>query len=445
MMLRPAAAILIMLLTAGCASRVLSPGTPGPTVAGTTDGQILVMIADPEIGRLDLRGARSGPYRFGRNYPGRSPEVARVVADLADDYRLNEIEGWPMRSLGLHCAVFTIEPGATADAVVARLSGDARVESAQTMQHFELRVRPESARTNDPYRPLQRSLEDLHLADAHRWAIGRGVRVAVIDTGVDAGHPELGGQLAERKNFIEDDELASGERHGTAVAGVIASLAGNSRGIIGISPGAKLLALKACVQRQAAGNGICTSFSLARAIDHAISAESDVLNLSLGGPSDRLLERLLAKAIEQDIVVVAALGPEGRRDGFPAAMEGVIVVGDEDSPPGARGLRAPGLDVLTLVPSDGYDFLSGSSLAAAHVSGIVALLLENSPALGGVEIERLLTRTSGPVLIAGEAPQAMVSACAALTEIAGGQVCGSDIELTRTADRSRGQRRLESD
>ena len=444
-MLKPAAALLMMLLTVGCASRALSPGAPGTSATGTTDRQILVMIADPEIGRLDLRGARSGPYRLGRNYPDRSPEIARVFGDLADEYRLTEVEGWPMRSLGVHCAVFTVEPGAAVDAIIARLSGDARVESAQPMQNFELRVRHEPGPSNDPYRPLQRSLEDLGLADAHRWAIGRGVRVAVIDTGVDTRHPELGGQFAERKNFIEDDEPASGDRHGTAVAGVIASLAGNSRGIVGVSPGAKLLALKACVQREAAGNGTCTSFSLARAIDHAIVAESDVLNLSLGGPSDRLLERLIARAIAQGIVVVAAIGHAGRREGFPASMDGVIAVGDEDSPSDSRWLRAPGLDVLTLVPSDGYDFLSGSSLAAAHVSGIVALLLENSPMLRAAEIERLLTRTSRRGLSADEAPQAMVSACAALTEIAGEQVCGTEIDVTRTADAARGRRRLESD
>jgi hypothetical protein len=445
MMPRPVAALLVMLLAAGCTSPAASRGSPGTTAAGASDRQILVMVADPEIGRLDLRGARSGPYRFDRNYLGRSPQVARVLRDLVDEYRLREVEGWPMLSLGVHCAVFTIERGATVDSVIARLAADARVESAQPMQRFELRVRRENARTNDPYRPLQRSLEDLGLANAHRWAIGRGVRVAVVDTGVDARHPELGGQVTERKSFIEDDVLAAGDRHGTAVAGIIASLAGNSRGIVGVSPGAKLLALKACVQREADGNGACTSFSLARAIDHAIVAGSDVLNLSLGGPSDRLLERLLAKAMERDVIVVAALGHAGRRDGFPASMKDVIVVGDEDSPPDARWLRAPGVDVLTLVPSDGYDYLSGSSLAAAHVSGIVALLLENSPTLRGAEIERLLARTSRGNPGAGKPQRTMVSACAALAEIADEPVCGTDVELARAAVWGRRQPRLESD
>ncbi len=437
--------VLLAVLIAGCASSPLNQGAPETALAKASDRQILVMIADPEIDRLDLRGARSGPYRVARNYAGRSAHVTRVIAELAAEYRLQPIDGWAMQSLDIHCAVYNVGADTFIDSLITTLAAVARVESVQRMQQFELQSSEWTSLGDDPYRPLQHALEDLRLADAHRWAIGRGVRVAVIDTGVDVRHPELRGQVTEYRNFIDSSEPAAGDRHGTAVAGVIASLAGNRRGIVGVSPGAELLALKACRQGHADGRGICTSFSLARAIDFAIIADSDVLNLSLGGPHDRLLERLLVKAIEKDIVVVAALGDSGGREGFPASIDGVIVVGDENSPPDSSWLKAPGLDVLTLVPPDGYDFLSGSSLAAAHVSGIVALLLESSPSLRSTGIERLLIRTSRRIQSDDDPPRVMVSACAALADIAGEPACGADIELTRAADNGRAKPQLEPD
>lgn len=444
-MLRWVVPLLLAVLIAGCTGSPVRRGAPEAGIADGSDRRILVMISDPEIGRLDLRGARSGPYRLTRNYSGRSAYVMRVLAELAAEYHLQPIDGWAMQSLGVHCAVFNIGPDQSVDALIAMLAADARVESVQQMQRFELEASDRTSRADDPYRPLQHALEDLRLADAHRWAIGRGVRVAVIDTGVDVRHPELLGQVAEQKDFIDGGAPAAGDRHGTAVAGVIAALAGNRRGIVGVSPGARLLALRACEQGHADGIGICTSFSLARAIDYAIIAGSDVVNLSLGGPHDRLLERLLDKAIERNIVVIAARGDSGNRAGFPASMDGVIAVGDENSAPDAKWLKAPGLNVLTLVPSDGYDFLSGSSLAAAHVTGIVALLLESSPSLRATEIERLLTRTSRRIQSADDAPRVMVSACAALAETAGEAVCGSEVGLARAADNGRAKPRLKSD
>ncbi len=107
-----------------------------------------------------------------------------------------------------------------------------------------------------------------------------------------------------------------------------------------------------------------------------------------------MLERLLVKAIEQDIVVVAARGDGKPGADFPASVPGVIAVGSVRARAGGGRLIAPGLDVLTLVPPDGYDYLSGSSIAAAHVSGIVALLLERAPSMHASDVERLLVRTS---------------------------------------------------
>ncbi len=425
MILRAFFAILIASLFAGCASTA-------PTVGGTSERHILVMIADPDIDRFDLRGARSGMYRQSRVYSGTPARVARVLEAVAADFSLKPVEGWPMRSLGVHCAVFEVEPGASVDAVIASLDADERIESVQRMQQFEVQESGQSGAWDDPYLSLQRSLEDSGITRAHRWSTGRGVRIAVIDTGIDVKHPDLRGQAIDARNFISAGAGAP-DRHGTAIAGVIASVAGNQRGIVGVAPGARLLALQACTQRTADGRGTCTSFSLARALDYAITAGSDVLNLSLGGPHDALLERLLDNAIERNIVVVAARGDDRAKSLFPATLQGVIAVGSPATPAEAGRLTAPGFEVLTLVPPDGYDYLSGSSIAAAHVSGIVALLLERDPALRASDIESLLVRTSRPVGRDGADYRMVVSACDALAELSSAIRCGADDTPTRAA------------
>ena len=423
------------LISCVAAAVLLAACVGSKSLSGWPEAQerrILVMIADPDIGRLDLRGSRSGVYRQSRAYAGTPAKVTQLLEAIADDHRLTSVEGWPMRSLGVHCAVFEVEAGASVDGVIASLEADQRVESVQRMQAFELQASSGHGAWDDPYLSLQNSLSDSGITRAHRWATGKGVRIAIVDTGIDMHHPDLRGQAIETRNFVPGGAGAA-DRHGTAVAGVIASVAGNRRGIVGVAPAARILALQACTQRDADGRGDCTSFSLARAIDHAITAGSDVLNLSLGGPSDALLERLLNAALARDIVVVAAQGNGQRAAAFPAGVRGVIAVGSASSAADATRLAAPGRDVLTLVPPDGYDYLSGSSMAAAHVSGIVALLLERAPSLHAAEVESLLLRTARPAGRAGPDSVPTVSACDALAALSAAVRCDADESPERAA------------
>ncbi len=409
---------LLASLAAGCAA---GPAGALAARAQPADRLILVMAADPGIDRLDLSGARSGPYRQPHGYPGLPLQIARAMQALAAEHGLRPVDQWPMLSLGVQCMVFEGPQGADIDALLARLAADPRVESAQRMNRFELRTSGDPAHENDPYRSLQRSLDELEVSDAHRWSTGRGVRVAVIDTGVEVQHPDLEGQVAESKDFVGG--IATADRHGTAVAGVIAARASNRLGIVGVAPGARLLALRACQQRQAAGKGSCTTFDLARAIDHAIDARADVVNLSLGGPRDRLLERLLTQAIARDIVVVAAEGEDGAS--FPATLDGVIAVGGDRSRVTPQVLSAPDVDVLSLAPPDGYDWFSGSSMAAAQVSGIVALLLERAPGLQAAEIRGALLRSARRFTAADDDARLQVNACAALAAVRAEVRCGA--------------------
>jgi hypothetical protein len=412
---------LLACLAAGCAGTTSAERAPSDAAAGGS--LVLVMAADPGLGRIDLRGARSGPYRQARPYAGLPANIERAMRSLAMENGLTRVDDWPMWSLGVQCLVFAAPPQADVDALLARLAADPRVESAQRMNQFELRGTVAAGPEGDPYRALQRSLVALDVEAAHRWSTGRGVRIAVIDTGVDAAHPELAGQVAESRDFA--GAATAGDRHGTAVAGVIAALAGNRLGIVGVAPGARLLALRACTQESSAGKGGCTTFDLARAIDYAIGdGASDVINLSLGGPRDPLIERLLGAAVARNVVVVAAAGEGG--SAFPAAMDGVIAVHAEESGPAAAALGAPGRDVLSLAPPDGYDYFSGSSMAAAQVSGVVALLRERSPHASAAEIRGLLARTARHE--PGSAAPAEVDACAALAALRADVRC-TDVPL----------------
>jgi subtilisin family serine protease len=416
-------------LAAGCTA---TPAARAPLAdAGADDAYVLVMAADSAIDRIDLRGARSGPYRQTRRYPGLPADIARAMKSLAEENGLKRVDEWPMLSLGVHCLVFAAPRDADVDAIVARLAADPRVESAQRMNRFELQASGEPTGENDPYRKMQRSLDALEITEAHQWSTGRGVRIAVIDTGVEAGHPDLAGQVAESRDFIGG--VPAGDRHGTAVAGIIASQADNQLGIVGIAPGARVLALRACAQSRAAGAGSCSTFDLARAIDYAIGAgAADVINLSLGGPRDRLLERLLEQAIVRKVVVVAAAGEGGAS--FPGTMDGIIAVGTAESKSLEKALSAPGVDVLSLAPPDGYDFFSGSSIAAAQVSGVVALLLERSPGLRGAEIRDTLVRTARRSATPGDDTRLGVDACAALAAVGAGISCAKSPDAARAAD-----------
>ena len=172
------------------------------------------------------------------------------------------------------------------------------------------------------------------------------------------------------------------------VAGIIAARADDGVGIAGIAPGARLLGLRACSQL-ARGGAACSSFSLAKALQFALEAKAQVFNLSLTGPPDRLLARLLDVAMARGASVVGAVDVDAADGGFPASHPGVLAVAGLQSPrarPGdvlpSRVLRAPDRGIPAPRPGGGWDLVSGTSYAAAQVSGLVALLRELSPRLG---------------------------------------------------------------
>jgi len=351
------------------------------------DGRLLVTFDNSGAGVLS--GSVRAPYRARKRYEI-SPSTRRVASAVAKDYALEEVDHWPIQSLGIYCVVFRIPPGTSSNEIISQLRKDVRVDSAQPMQEFEASTNvPESY--NDTFAHLQRALDVLQVSAAHRLSSGKGVRVAIIDSGVDAGHEDLVGRLRDIKDFT-DASKPPDNRHGTAIASIIAANANNALGIVGVAPDASIDVNVACWAGSDGGSARCNSFTLAKAVDSLVPDPPDVLNLSLSGPHDPLLARLLNKLADRNVIIVAAESDDDKSP-FPADLPGVVSVRPAEAmmgPAQEDHVYAPGEQIMVAAPGDRYELSSGSSLSAAHVSGSIALLLARHPNLESTEVRRLL-------------------------------------------------------
>jgi len=353
--------------------------------------RILVTFADPAMTNAARPGPSGPGYRRRSGVYLVSLPVKRAATRLAEDFHLSMVDEWPIVPLRVYCQVYAVREDVAVDELLSELRSRPEVESAQLLNRFE--VSGAAAESSaDPYLDLQHNLETLELGQAHAWSRGDGVDIAVVDTGADVNHPDLVAQIREFEDFVEGSGEFAGDAHGTAVAGVIAASAGNGFGIVGVAPSARLSILKACWYVDNRERAVCDSFTLAKALGHAIEAEVDVINLSLGGPSDPLLARLVDVALDRGIAVVAAAPVTGPA-GFPADVPGVIVVGQDlvdDRAAYPAELSAPGTEILVPVPGGSFDYASGTSLSAAQVSGIVALLMARDHRMPPAEAMNIL-------------------------------------------------------
>jgi subtilisin family serine protease len=234
----------------------------------------------------------------------------------------------------------------------------------------------------DPYRPLQYGLDQLGIDASRAVSNGAGVRVALLDSAPASGHADLG---TLEILALEGGPSAQPGAHGTLVAGVVAAMERNEFGIAGVAPGVSLVAVPVCTPQGASASDRCLLYDLLRGIDRAWEREAQVMNLSLVGPDNPLLARSMTRLDELGVLVVAAAGNEGTSEPrYPAAYPSVIGVGASDRERRVharsnRGLSAelyaPGVEVLSTVPGDSFAFGTGTSFAASHVSGTLALLL----------------------------------------------------------------------
>jgi subtilisin family serine protease len=315
-----------------------------------------------------------------------------------------------MPFVGVDCYVMAVPTTQSPDEVAASISRDPDVAWSEPVRVY--RGQGVVATHDDPLYRVQPAAREWRLAELHGVATGRNVRVAVIDSMIEKTHPDLAGQVQLSENFVTGRSDAP-EQHGTGVAGIIAARADNGLGIAGVAPRARLQALRACWQEPAQASSapatVCDSLSLAEALHFAIDHNAQVINLSLSGPPDRLLSGLLDAALARGITVVGAFDRKLPGGGFPASHSGVVAVVDESLGAAPNGIfGAPGRDIPTTQPGGRWYFVSGSSYAAAHVSGLFALLRERAPRLqsssalvtaptgGAIDACATLSRAAGP-------------------------------------------------
>ena len=221
----------------------------------------------------------------------------------------------------------------------------------------------------------------------------------MLDSGIDVAHPELAGSAVTLLDVL--DTPFQPHEHGTAIAGALVA----RLRLTGVAPGAPILGIRTFDAKAEAPGAEGTSIHIAKALDLADRGRARVFNLSFAGPSDALLARMLSALHRKGDVIVAAAGNAGPASPplYPAADPNVIAVTATDSADGLyklanRGLyiclAAPGVDILEAAPGAAYRLTTGTSVAAAEVSGVVALLLARQPGLGPDAVRALLVDTA---------------------------------------------------
>jgi subtilisin family serine protease len=323
----------------------------------------------------------------------------QALDTLARRHRLVRLES---RAIGLTGTTFhrwqITDQRSVAD-VVRVLEADTGVRAAQPNYRFTLQQTQGRAADDHQY-----ALAKLRLPEAHRLATGGSVLVAVIDNGVDTAHPEFADVVAG--SFDATDQAEPPAHHGTGVAGTIAAHAH----LTGAAPAARILAIRAFAPTGNGDEDESTSLAVLKSIDWAVSNGARVINMSFAGPRDPEFALALAAAARKGVVLVAAAGNAGPKSAplYPAADPNVIAVTATDPEDklfvrSSRGrhiaVAAPGVDILAPAPSDTYQIMTGTSAAAAQVSGIVALLLEAKPGLTPQAVRKALlssARDLGP-------------------------------------------------
>jgi len=280
-------------------------------------------------------------------------------------------------------------------AVIGSLQGDGRIAAAQPNYLYALQQ--ETATSASRGDPFQYVLNKLLVPEAHGLATGGQVPVAVIDSAIDVGHPELRGIIGA--GFDTESGPVAPHSHGTAMASAIAA---HGR-LLGLAPAARILPVRAFDASAVGAQG--TSIRILDGLQWAVNSGARVVNMSFTGPADRKMYEMIAAARQKGLVLVAAAGNEGPQApaAYPAAYPEVIAVTATDADDkilnvANRGsyvaVSAPGVEIFVAAPNGGYDFTTGTSVAAAHVSGLAALLIERNPGLTPDAVRAILVRTA---------------------------------------------------
>jgi subtilisin family serine protease len=265
------------------------------------------------------------------------------------------------------------------------------------------RVALPEVRPNDAEYGTQWALETIMAAEAWHFTTGsEGVLVALLDTGVDADHPDLAGNVLVGYDVLTGRAGVSRDEHGhgTQMAGIIAAQGNNGAGVAGVSWKCRILPVRV-LDRHGSGS----YWEVMEGLTVAVERGAQIVNMSFGGYRRALgLQEAVALAVRKNVLLVAGVGNDGReRPSYPAAYPrvlGVAASAPHDDPwqlsnrGDAVDLAAPGVGVLTTTTNGGYAYGTGTSHAAALVSGCAALLKAHEPGLSGEQMARRLQATA---------------------------------------------------
>jgi subtilisin family serine protease len=338
-----------------------------------------------------------------------APNVSRqTVENVARKLNLSVVGSHDVALTGgtmFHLRVANGRP--MADAV--RAMEAEKLGVAQPNYVFKLQQDPKLAARSKGGELAQYVVNKLHLGEVHRLATGSNVPVAVIDSEIDSRHPDLAGAFLERFDAVGRPDKP--HAHGTGMAGAIVA----HRQLMGIAPGAKILAVHA-FSPEAGESAQATTQHILAGLEWAIGKGARVINMSFAGPYDPMLALAMKKAHEKGVVLVAAAGNLGPKSPplYPAADPNVIAVTAVDQNDhlftGANqgphiAVAAPGVNVLEPAPDAGYQITTGTSVAAAHVSGVAALMLERNRSLDPDAVHEILTSSAKPLGAGGHDDQ----------------------------------------
>jgi hypothetical protein len=318
------------------------------------------------------------------------------LAALARRHGLERIASQNFPLTGSTVSLFRIVGRRPVGQVQAELRADAAVRSSQPNFRYVLQDQKTASAVAEGD-PAQYALAKLRLPEAHTLVHGKGIVVAVIDSAIDTGHPELAGSIAG--SFDALDSRDGPHVHGTGIAGAIVAHAR----LMGSAPSAKILAIRAFGVTQ--GTAESSSFTILSSLDYAATHGAKIINMSFAGPKDALVSRGVVAAGAKGIVMVAASGNAGPKSPplYPAADADVIAVSATDGDDrlfaasnrgGHIAVAAPGADIFLPAPSGKYQMTSGTSFSAAYVSGLAALILERNPALKPADVRAILTTSA---------------------------------------------------
>jgi subtilisin family serine protease len=389
-------------------ARLRTPATVQPVTNSSTPGPPSTTLPPSPVLAGNALPPPPGETRFrpGEVLVAIAPATPpATVARILRSHRLTEAEVASISLLGTSIRLWRFPDGRSVASVVRELAGEASLTRIQPNYVYELQQEPSAAAapvTSAPAPPQQYSLAKLHVDAGDDMVVSDPIRIAVIDTAIDETHPDLAGAVEERFDAIGGAGPPRSLDHGTAMAGAIAA-----RGRVkGVAPSVHILSARAFDSE--GGKSLGSTLSILKGIDWAATERARVVNMSFAGPLDPTLHDILAAAFGKGMILVGAAGNAGPQSPplYPGADEKVLAVTatDADDKLYARAnvgpyvaVAAPGVDVLLPTPRGGYAFETGTSVSAALVSGVAALLLERRPATTPAELKRLLMTTATPL------------------------------------------------